>query len=124
MTTATWATAGGRALWNGQTLEHWSDALASELVQLFNPVEVWLFGSVARNDDTGDSDLDVLVVLDHYEPSDAIAMKRAKRFLRSLRQSHSTWPSPIPIGWNKRGRLAGTIERAVLLDGILKHRRD
>jgi Nucleotidyltransferase domain len=122
MTTATWATVGGRALWNGQSLEHWSDVLASELVPLFNPVEVWLFGSVATNDDTGDSDLDVLVVLDHYEPGNAIAMKRQAILGVSA-------PVPFDVAFSdpdrmeQRGRLAGTIERAVHLDGILKHRR-
>jgi hypothetical protein len=48
MTTATWTLTEGRAMWNGELLDHWSDVLAAELVQMFDPAEVWLFGSVAR----------------------------------------------------------------------------
>ena len=50
--------------------------LTSELVELLDPVEVSLFGSVARDDDGGDSDLDMRIVLDHYNTADAVDLKR------------------------------------------------
>ena len=54
----------GRAIGNGESPAHWSDMLVAQLVDEFDPVEVWLFGSVARGNDNADSDINVLVVLD------------------------------------------------------------
>jgi predicted nucleotidyltransferase len=109
-------------MWNGELLDHWGDVLAAELVQIFDPVEVWLFGSVARGDDNGDSDLDVLVVLDQYDANQVIALKRLAIHTASI-------PAPFDISFSspermvQRGEIAGTIERAVRLDGVLKYRR-
>lgn len=121
-TEATWTTANGRALWNGQSLEHWSNVRAAELVQIFDPIEVWLFGSVARGDDNGDSDLDILVVLDHYDATQVIALKR-----QATRATSTPAPFDVsfsdPARMTQRGEIAGTLERAVHLDGVLKYRR-
>lgn len=120
---ATWSAAGGRAFWDGESLEQWGDILAAELVAIFDPVEVWLFGSVARGDDGVDSDLDVLVVLDSYEADRVIDLKR-----RAVRET--SCPAPFDVAFSDRARLsqrgviAGTIERAVRLDGVLKYRRE
>ena len=74
--TATWTAVEGRARWNGEPLVYWVDMLVAELVEEFAPIEVWLFGSVARGDDDADGGLDMLVVLDHYDAADAVAWKR------------------------------------------------
>jgi predicted nucleotidyltransferase len=122
-TTATWTALNGRARWNGESLHHWSNVLTDELVAIFDPVEVWLFGSVARGDDGADSDLDVMIVLDHSNTADALELKR--RALIS-----TTTPAPFDVTFSDPDRLAqrasvvGTIERAVRLDGVLKYRRD
>lgn len=121
-TTATWTAPDGRALWNGESLQHWSNVLTSELVALFDPVEVWLFGSVARGDDGADSDLDVMIVLDRYDTADAIELKRRATV-------STTTPAPFDVTFSDPDRMAqrsgvvGTIERAVRLDGVLKYRR-
>jgi hypothetical protein len=57
----TWAVQDGHALWNGRTLRDWCAPLAADLVHALHPVEIWLFGSLARGDDGSSSDLDVLV---------------------------------------------------------------
>lgn len=120
---ATWTTTDGRARWNGQSLERWSDVLAGELAEIFNPIEVWLFGSVARGDDTTDSDLDVLVVLDQYDADQVIALKR-----RAIKAASCAAPFDVAFSDRarmlQRGQIAGTIERAVRLDGVLKYRRE
>jgi predicted nucleotidyltransferase len=122
LTTASWTAPNGRAHWNGKSLNHWSNVLTSELVALYDPVEVWLFGSVARGDDGADSDLDVMVVLDHYNTADAVDLKR--RAIVS-----TTTPAPFDVTFSDPDRMAerasvvGTLERAVRLDGVLKYRR-
>ncbi len=122
MSTATWAIREGRALWNGHSLAYWAEALAKDLTVTFDPVEIWLFGSVARQDDDGDSDLDVLVVLDHYEPAHALELKQQA-------QRATAVPAPFDIAFTDgermaaRRHIAGTLERAVALEGRLLHRR-
>jgi predicted nucleotidyltransferase len=122
MSSSTWGVEGGRALWNGQSLAYWSKVLAVELAAAFDPVEIWLFGSVARGDDGGDSDLDVLVVLDHYDSTQALALKQQALQATSV-------PAPFDIAFTDETRMAsrrhvvGTIERAVALEGQLLHRR-
>lgn len=91
-------------------------------MQIFDPIEVWLFGSVARGDNNGDSDLDVLVVLDHYDVAQAIALKQ-----QAIRDSKTPAPFDVsfsdPARMTQRGEIAATLERAVYLDGVLKYRR-
>ena len=120
--TATWAVHGGRALWNGRTLRDWSAPLAADLVDAFHPVEIWLFGSVARGDDGASSDLDVLVVLDAYDPARSIELKQRA-------QRAATVPAPFDASFTdvarmaSRRHVAGTLERAVDLEGELLYRR-
>lgn len=123
-TTATWTAAAGRAYWNGETLAHWSNVLTTELVALFDPVEIWLFGSVARGDHSdSDIDVDVVIVLDHYNTADAINLKH-----RAFNSTGTPAPFDIvftdPTRMNERASIVGTIERAVRLDGVRKYRRD
>jgi predicted nucleotidyltransferase len=122
MATTVFEVRDGRAFWDGQSLSEWAGKLAAELVTAFRPVEVWLFGSVARGEDDGDSDLDVLVVLDSYAPTDAVALK-----LKAIRSV--TVPVPFDAAFTdsrrmaSRRKVAGTLERAVSLDGQRLYRR-
>ena len=112
----------GKAVWDGQTLAQWITPLVAGLVSEFDPVEVVLFGSVARGDDDGDSDLDLLVVLDAYDPQDAIALK--KRAVRTAKA-----PVPFDVCFTDsdrlitRFRIAGTLERAARSEGHVVYRR-
>ena len=65
---STWAVEDGKAVWDGRRLDEWTDFIVADLVTEFDPAAVSLYGSVARSDDDGDSDIDLLVVLDTYEP--------------------------------------------------------
>ena len=115
-TTATWAIENGHAIWSGRPLSFWCDELVDDLVKVFSPVEVWLFGSVARGDDNGDSDLDLLVVLDHFDTSQSASMK-------ALAATSSDVPAPFDVVFTDLRRLAarhsiaGTIERSAMRDG-------
>ena len=53
----------GRATHEGKVLAEWVPAIVADLVRSFDPVQVILFGSVARGEDGPDSDIDLLVVL-------------------------------------------------------------
>ena len=53
----------GKARYDGRTLAEWMPTVIADLVEACDPLQVILFGSVARGEDGPDSDLDVLVVL-------------------------------------------------------------
>jgi predicted nucleotidyltransferase len=120
--TVTWEVRDGRAVWAGRTLAEWVDDLVGGLVVELDPVEVWLFGSVARGEDDGNSDIDLLIVLDHYDRAQAIGLKqRAHRV--------ATVPAPFDAVFTdatrmqQRRRIAGSIERAAVREGRLVYRR-
>jgi predicted nucleotidyltransferase len=92
------------------------------IVDAFDPVEIWLFGSVARGDDGSSSDLDVLVVLEAYDPASSVELKQ--RVHRA-----ATVPAPFDASFTDVGRVAarrhvaGALERAVDLEGESLYRR-
>jgi uncharacterized protein len=57
----------GKARWAGRTLAEWVPPAVDRIVEKFAPERVVLFGSVARGDESPDSDVDLLVVFDHIE---------------------------------------------------------
>jgi predicted nucleotidyltransferase len=104
-------------------LVNWVPDLTTDLVAEFHPIEVHLFGSVARDDDDGDSDIDILIVLDNYDPADGAELKR--RALVAV-----TAPIPFDVTFtdiqrlHKRSRIAGSIERAATVDGRITYHRE
>lgn len=52
----------GKARYGGRTLAEWVPNVVETAVAACDPVQVLLFGSVARGDDGPDSDLDLMVV--------------------------------------------------------------
>ena len=121
--TVTWEARDGRALWDGRTLGDWAHDLVGELVARFDPIEVWLFGSVARGDDDSGSDIDVLVVLECYDPAQAIELKQRAGQSTVVR-------APFDVAFTdaarvqQRRRIAGALERAAVAEGRLMYRRD
>jgi predicted nucleotidyltransferase len=118
----TWGTRDGRAEWDGRLLVEWVPDLVQEVVALLEPEAVWLFGSVARGDDDGDSDIDLLVVLSQFDAAETVALKQ--RVHRSV-----SVPVPFDVAFTdperfaQRSGVAGTLERATLLEGRLVHER-
>lgn len=57
-------------------------AIRDQLVDKFDPLEIWLFGSAARDETHRDSDLDLLVVTEFGDSSAkdmAVQMRRAAK---------------------------------------------
>jgi uncharacterized protein len=65
--------------YDGMTLSETLPLVVDEIVAAFNPIEVILFGLVARGDDGPDSDLDLLVVLEKADRSERRQLTRDVR---------------------------------------------
>lgn len=65
---AHWVDEEGR--YDGRRLGDWLDDVVRDVVAYAEPVEVIVFGSVARGDDGPDSDIDLLVVIPKVEPGE------------------------------------------------------
>ncbi|MEO1061333.1 MAG: nucleotidyltransferase domain-containing protein [Actinomycetota bacterium] len=61
-----WVDEEGR--YDGRRLGDWLDEVVRDVVTYADPVEVIVFGSVARGDDGPDSDIDLLVTVPEFEP--------------------------------------------------------
>ncbi len=119
----TWATRGGKAVWNGRLLAEWVAPLVDGIVSILDPRTVWLFGSVARGDDTGDSDIDLLVVLDRFDPAETASLRR-----RVVEAGSVSVPFDVaftdPGRFAERSRTAGTLERAAAREGHVVYERE
>ena len=71
----------GKAAYDGKALVEWVPVIVAALVRSFDPVQVILFGSVARGDDGPDSDIDLLVVLP------AIDYSRRRQLMAEMRRA-------------------------------------
>ncbi len=65
--------------YDGRTLSEAVLLVVEEVASSLDPVEIILFGSVARGEDGPDSDIDLLVVFDAVEPSDKRMLMRSTR---------------------------------------------
>ena len=72
---------GGKATHEGKGLAEWVPAIVADLVRSFDPIQVILFGSVARGEDGPDSDIDLLVVLPSLDHS------RRRRLMADMRHA-------------------------------------
>jgi len=56
--------------------------ITHKLVEFYQPIRIYLFGSVARGDDGPDSDLDFLVVVPDDAPEDKLRPGAGRRAVR------------------------------------------
>lgn len=112
----------GKARYDGRTLAEWVPTVIADLVAICDPLQVILFGSVARGEDGPDSDIDVLVVLPHVD--------RAQRHevVARLRRA-VTAPVPVdvfvtdPSEIERRGDVIGSLLYWPLREGRVVHGR-
>ena len=69
MAQPTWQLVDGKVRYAGRTLSDWVPNVVADLATAGQPLQVLLFGSVARDTDGPDSDIDLLVVLPQVEPT-------------------------------------------------------
>jgi uncharacterized protein len=97
------------------------DDAVHRLIGQFNPLKIILFGSHARGDSTGDSDLDFLIVMpdgiDRHQT--AIEMHRALRDLPVSKDLIVTTPEEI----DRRGQVIGSIFQPALEEGKTLYER-
>jgi predicted nucleotidyltransferase len=66
-------------LWEGRTLREWVPVAVDDIVRFCDPRRIILFGSLARGEEDADSDIDLMVVLDHLDQGDRIPLMGAIR---------------------------------------------
>jgi uncharacterized protein len=75
----------GHGRWDGRTLSEIVPLVVDEVVAAVDPLELILFGSVARGDEGPDSDIDLLVVFEHVEPENRRAlMAHVRRSIQTV----------------------------------------
>lgn len=75
-------------LWNGQSLRAWLPRVVAEVVAAVDPVRVIVFGSLGRGDEQPESDLDLLVIVDHLDPA------ARREMMRTVRRAIQ---APVPV---------------------------
>ena len=75
-------------LWDGRSVRDWVPHVVDDVVAGFDPVRVIVFGSIARGEDRGGSDLDLLVLFDDVTAGDR------RRLMGQIRGAIG---APIPI---------------------------
>jgi predicted nucleotidyltransferase len=110
-------------LYEGKTLEEWLPSVVERVVERFDPLKVILYGSLARGEANYDSDIDLLVLLEHVEPE-------GKRDLAvGIRRSLAGIPVPVDIivsdvkELDRRGYVVGTVLRPALREGKVVYER-
>ena len=91
------------------------------IVEGWDPVQIILFGSRARGDHREDSDVDLLVVLDELEDYSALRreIERALDCTKTRRDVKLATPTEVV----RKATVAGTIERAAMVEGKTLHVR-
>jgi uncharacterized protein len=121
MAQAAWQVVDGRIRYAGRTLADWVPDVVDDLVAAAQPLQVLLFGSVARGVDGPDSDLDLLVVLPEVD--------RHRRHELTVRLARAI-SAPVPVDLlvtdpaeiAERGDLPGIL-RVALREGRVVHER-
>lgn len=98
------------------------ELLLKQVVSVFGPRRVILFGSRARGDSRTDSDFDLVVVLDDDVPNERLSSKR--RY-----EAHRGFPAPVDIipcregALKERARAIGSFAHTVLTEGVVVYER-
>jgi predicted nucleotidyltransferase len=112
----------GKVRYDRRTLAEWVPSVVADLVAACDPLQVFLFGSVAREEDGPDSDIDVLVVLAEVDRA------RRHELVARLRRA-VTAPVPVdvfvtdPFEIERRQDVIGSLLYWPMREGRLVHGR-
>ena len=90
--------------------------------RIFARAGVILFGSRARGDDGPDSDIDLLVVVDDDTPAEKVTLRAGIESRRSYHEPADVIPVREET-FRRNARIAGTLSRAAVLDGVVVYER-
>jgi hypothetical protein len=96
--------------------------LLDPVVAYFNPRRVIVFGSVARGEASPDSDIDLLVIVDDDTPAEKVILKAGYESRKSYHEPADVIPVREAV-FRRNSRIAGTLSRAGVLDGIVVYDR-
>jgi len=121
MARAAWQVVDGRIRYSGRTLAQWVPDVVADMAATADPLQVLLFGSVSRQNDGPDSDIDLLVVLPQVD--------RTRRHELTVKLARAiTAPVPVdllvtdPAEIAERGDLPGIL-RVALREGRVVYER-
>jgi predicted nucleotidyltransferase len=97
-------------------------ALLDSIVAYFNPRRVIVFGSVARGEAGPDSDIDLLVIVDDDTPAEKVTLKAGYESRKSYHEPVDVIPVREKV-FQRNSRIAGTLSRAAVLDGVVVYDR-
>jgi uncharacterized protein len=118
-----YAVRGNRAEWAGRSLRDWVPDLVAAIVDGFDPAKIVLFGSVADGTDGPDSDIDLLVVLDHADRMDRRRlMVELRRAARSVAAPHDLLVTSVS-DFARNQNQPGSTEFEPAHHGIVVHER-
>lgn len=108
--------------WNGRSLRAWAPDVVADIVREFSPLRVILFGSAARGEEGPDSDLDVLVVLDHVEPKERARLMGRIRFAITAPVAIDVFVTD-PDECERRKDVIGSVHYWSLREGVVIYER-
>jgi predicted nucleotidyltransferase len=98
------------------------EALLNQVVSVFEPRRIILFGSRARGEATEGSDFDLVVVLDDAAPDEHLSSRR--RY-----EAHRGFPSPVDIVpcregvLRERAKAIGSFAHTIMAEGVVVYER-
>jgi len=107
--------------YNGRTLREWLPEVIDAIVDEIDPLQIILFGSLARGEEHPDSDIDLVVVLPEVTDQHAAAI--------AVRRAASSLPVPLdviavdPDDLRRRGDEIGGVLRPAVREGQVVHDR-
>lgn len=113
----------GLFIYQGKTLEEWLPSVVERVVERFDPLEVVLFGSLARGEPNYDSDIDLLVVFDNVE------LENKRKLTVDIRRALTEIPVPVDVvvtdvdEIDRQGHIVGTVLRPALREGTIMYER-